>query len=54
MVHRVEFVDIHRQTAATSGIAESLFAETTDFSHYIRRVMMVDHIDFIVTLVSVP
>ena len=36
VVHRVEFIDVHRKTASSAGISEGFFTETAYFPHHIR------------------
>ena len=51
--HSIELIDIHRQTASASRVSECLFAESADLHHDIRGVMVVDHVDLVMTFVCI-
>ena len=53
VLHCVELIDVHLQSASASGITECYLAKTCDLSHDIWRIMMIDHIYLVSALVCV-
>ena len=53
VLHSVEFVDIHLETASAAGVAECDLTQTRDLPHYVWRVVVVDHVDLVFALIRV-
>ena len=53
-LHRVEIIDIHRQTASASRVSECLFTESSDLPHDVGRVVVAYNVDLVASLVCVP
>ena len=48
----VKFIEVERQSCSASRCTESDFTETSDFAHHVWRLLIGDHVDFVVAFVG--